>query len=1326
MMPAAKHLDPLLGIDIHIIQPPGPVPPVPIPHPHIGMVFDPMDYVPILGATVLIGGLPRAQAGTSGMALPPHIPMGGVFIKPPANESEIFMGSSTVSVDGDAFSHLALPALSCQDLGMPPIPRPKKKKVVKSLVLPTTMVLSIPLPVLVGGPPTISLFALGMRVGMAMLKALVSKVKKLYAARKAQNGVHCNGGHPVDVITGANFDEFVDARSPPSGLFCWRRRYTTARADRRDVLGWGFRHEYQHTLHLFHQAWRYEDAKGRVIDFAPLKPGQRETRRHGVVLRRLDNGDLELSEGYGPRLVMRAAPGEGVARLRFVRSGRTELELRHEGERLCEVTERTPEGTCRYRFVHDAAGRMTEVLRLETRGTRRVARYEYDRQGHLVLSEDAEGGRHTYQYDDAHRWTRMRTPTGYSFWWRYDAQGRCEETSGEDGLWWARFEYDPEKRETRVTERQGGVSTFQYDEHLTLRKLRDPHGGVLTREVDADGRVLREVDSGGRVTQWVYDSAGALVGRLDPYQRMLPPPEELPRVPPPERFFQGQTPAGFLLGSALDALPQTAAGASPMLLSQVPAELRDRLSVLVRARREGVEAPGTVRVHDGLGRLLREVDAAGRGREWRYDLAGNEVWYRDADGRVRERRIGRWNLVVAEVDRLGHTTHYDYSATEAVTRVADPGGTVSTFDYDEKDRILRVWRHGVLKEQYTWDAGDRLVEKRDGHGRVLMRIEHTPGERMEVRHLASGGQHVLAYDARGWPTRASTEAHDVRLRREDSGHLRYDLRDGRGVTHVQTPLVRRTAVLERFVWSLHASEAEGGQRLVDPTGRQHLLWKDATGLVLREHANGTRELTRYDDKGRLLASLVWKSTHDGMLHSQWTRYDYSAEGDLVGVWDNVAGETRYTVDAEHRLVREEGPQGSCPYAHDPSGNLLGKPGLRRVTLQAGNRLAAANDEQFVYDSRNHLAERHAFDGTRTRYTYDSADMLVRIDDARGEPWTAAYDALGRRIRCGRGARQTWFHWDGDRLAAEVSPEERLRLYGYAAHDAIVPIVFVDYDSVEAAPEQGRVYTVFSNQAGVPCRVEDDSGRVVWWATRIEPYGHTEVSADSEVELALRLPGHYHDVETGLFYNRFRYYDPALGRYLQSDPLGLAGGLNLYAYPSNPLVHFDALGLMHTNRGNPNHVDGKTPVENVKPLDVDSYGSQTKRSVVGDQLDNDHIPSFAASRKACEDHLERKLTDVEATKLKNYLTSITEPHAVHSGSSRTYAGRNTSEQIAEDALDLRKAAQKDMAAVGDELARQSGKTKEEVDAAFKTLDKRNEDIGLYDKDLSTFLQNAGVL
>lgn len=1170
MMPAGKHFDPLLGIDIHIVQPPGPVPPIPIPHPHIGMVFDPIDYVPILGSTVMVGGLPRAQAGSSGITLPPHIPMGGLFIKPPANESEVFMGSSTVLVEDEPFSHISLPVLSCQDVGMPPIPRLKKKKVLKSLVLPATTVLSIPVPVLVGGPPTVSLMALGMRAGMALLGALLSKVKKIRAARKAQNGVHCNGAHPVDVITGANFDEFVDVRSAPPGLFCWRRRYTTAHADRRDVLGWGFRHEYQHTLHLLPQAWRYEDARGRVIDFAPPKEGERETRRHGVVLRQLDARRYEITEGQAPRLVLETARGENVARLRFVRSAEAELELHHEGERLSEVTERTPRETCRYRFVHDLAGRLIGVLRVQSSGTRRVAWYEYDRLGHLVASHDAEGGRHEYEYDEAHRWTRMRTPTGYSFWWRYDAQGRCEEASGEDGLWWARFEYDPEKRESRVTERQGGVHTFQYDENLTLRKLIDPYGGALVREVDAEGRVLREVDSGGRVTQLVYDEHGALLGRIDPYQRMLPPPEDLPRPAPPSMFMHPSTPLGYLLGSNLEVLPQAAAGASRGLLHQVPEELAGTVALLVKTRPESLlHEPLPVRTYDALGRLVREVDPAGRHREWRYDTASNEVWHKDADDRVRERHMGRWNLKVADVDPLGNTTRYEYSSTEQVTRIVDPGGTTSVYDYDEKDRLVRVRRHGAVREEYSWDTGDRLVEKRDALGHALMRFEYEKDGGTAVRHLGSGGKHHLAYDDRGRPVRASTDEHEVLLRRDAFGRMRYDLRDGLGVEHTQTQVARRTTVLGSFTTLLHTFEEAGEQRLRDPTGREHRLRREPTGLVLREHANGTRELTQYDDLGRLRATLAWKLTQDGALQSRWARYDYSPEGDLLGTWDSLRGETRYTLDAAHRLVGEDGPRGSFSYRRDAAGNLLEKPGLRNVTLAAGNRLASANDETFVYDHRHHLVERRGWDGARTRYTYDSADMLVRIEDSRGEPWTAAYDGIGRRIHCGRGERRTWFYWDGERLAAEVSSEGQVRVYVYASDDALVPLMFVDYDGPHAAPESGKAYTVFTNQVGMPTCIEDASGRAVWWASHLEPYGHIEVDATSELAFHPRFPGHYLDTDTGLFYNRFRYYAPTLGRYLQSDPLGIAGGLNLYAYAPNPLVQVDVLGLSH-KRKSPAH------------------------------------------------------------------------------------------------------------------------------------------------------------
>jgi hypothetical protein len=86
MNPAAKQFDIIMGVDIHLVQPPGPVPPIPIPHPFFGIVFDPMAFIPGLGSSILVNGVPLAQAGTAAQDIPVHVPLGGTFLTPPANE----------------------------------------------------------------------------------------------------------------------------------------------------------------------------------------------------------------------------------------------------------------------------------------------------------------------------------------------------------------------------------------------------------------------------------------------------------------------------------------------------------------------------------------------------------------------------------------------------------------------------------------------------------------------------------------------------------------------------------------------------------------------------------------------------------------------------------------------------------------------------------------------------------------------------------------------------------------------------------------------------------------------------------------------------------------------------------------------------------------------------------------------------------------------------------------------------------------------------------------------------------------------------------------
>ncbi|MGO8902370.1 MAG: RHS repeat-associated core domain-containing protein [Isosphaeraceae bacterium] len=97
-----------------------------------------------------------------------------------------------------------------------------------------------------------------------------------------------------------------------------------------------------------------------------------------------------------------------------------------------------------------------------------------------------------------------------------------------------------------------------------------------------------------------------------------------------------------------------------------------------------------------------------------------------------------------------------------------------------------------------------------------------------------------------------------------------------------------------------------------------------------------------------------------------------------------------------------------------------------------------------------------------------------------------------------------------------------------------------------------------DQVSAVVLVKDDLGHRVWSA-RIDPYGLAHIDPSSRIDVPLRFPGHYADPEIGLYYNRFRFYSPELGRYTQSDPVGIGAGLNVYAYPASPLAQADVRG-----------------------------------------------------------------------------------------------------------------------------------------------------------------------
>ncbi|EPR6524397.1 RHS repeat domain-containing protein, partial [Escherichia coli] len=153
--------------------------------------------------------------------------------------------------------------------------------------------------------------------------------------------------------------------------------------------------------------------------------------------------------------------------------------------------------------------------------------------------------------------------------------------------------------------------------------------------------------------------------------------------------------------------------------------------------------------------------------------------------------------------------------------------------------------------------------------------------------------------------------------------------------------------------------------------------------------------------------------------------------------------------------------------------------------------------------------------------------------------------------------RTRFLWDGMRLAQESRPEGISSLYIYRGPGSYEPLARVDKAGKEGPT---RILYFHTDVNGAPEEMTDSDGKIVW-ETGYQVWGNTIQEKDhGRVEQNLRYQGQYLDRETGLHYNLHRYYDPDVGRFIVTDPIGLRGGLNLYAYAPNPLSYIDPLGL----------------------------------------------------------------------------------------------------------------------------------------------------------------------
>ncbi len=1216
MMPAAKHFDPVLGVDIHIIQPPGPVPPVPIPHPFIGFILDPMDYVPIFGSTVSVNGISRAQAGTGGRCVPPHIPLGGVFVKPPANECEMFMGSSTVAADGDAFSYLALPALSCHDVGMVPPPRPKKKGSTKSMVLPTSVVLPIPAgaPVLVGGSPTISLMAMGMRLGMAGLARFARSGlarRAMAAFRRARRRVFrrlpagftkCKilRAEPVDITTGEVVVEQQDARLPWPLPLEWIRTYRSRRT-RPGHCGRGWETPADIRLEFRPDGVVFVHPQEGELYFDRV-PGPSDE----PVFEDVDGGRLErvadalvvrLKSGLAFHFTLPAQPAAELPIARITDSVGRYLRFRREDGRVIEIVSSTGAAV----RVEGRPGRIDalHLVHPDEPAPRLLARYEYDRSGHLIRVRDPLNSPYTFVYDDG-RLVQHTDRRGLSFYYEYDGSGpeaRVVHAWGDGGLYDYRFRHEGAGSLTRVTDSLGNTSVIELDGRGIPVKEIDPLGGITLYEYDDVGRTTAVVDPEGNRTEYHYDDHGNLVKLVRPDGVALlmeyDAADQLSKITDANgnAWTQGwddrgllarqTTPLGNTTRFEYDGTGSLSAVVTPRGARTAfyndrfgnPVTIVDPLGAQTRLAWDSLgnllsrtdALGGTSRYgYDAKSRLVEVISAAGRAESYGYDAEDSLTLYRDGEGYETQLEYVGLGEIARRLQPDGHTVEYRYDTEERLIAVVNQRGETYQLRRDALGRVVEEIDYWGQSKTYEYGRAGRLKRSRDALGREIRYLADPLG-RVTGKRLPGGLSESFTYDPEG--NVVGTENKDAVVKRvfDAEGRLleekinEFTIQNAYDENGNRT---RRTTSLGNTVEYGYDACDRAVEIRVNDHEPIHIT-RDALGRAVDERLSSRlRRCTEYDADG-----LLTRQSATGAEGPVYERtYAYDRRGELIERTDSRHGAERFLYDPMRRVREHLDPEGATgakrKYLYDPAGDLL-RPGgapegrhplstsIRSSEARPWARTLHYGELTCTFDAAGNLVERRS--GARiTRLKWDANNRLVGSTAADGRVTTYAYDAQGRRVSKETTGQRASFGWEDDRLVSDQSADDDVEFFDSP----------YSFEPVASVRRGGHLQQYHIEPNGAPVLITDAAGAVAWSA-RYTPSGSLSAATSANGHQPIRLQGQYNDPETGLSYNRNRYFDAACGSFVSQDPVGLVAGDNLYRFAPNVWSWSDPLGLTCT-------------------------------------------------------------------------------------------------------------------------------------------------------------------
>ncbi|KDN13839.1 cytidine deaminase-like fold-containing protein [Snodgrassella communis] len=767
-----------------------------------------------------------------------------------------------------------------------------------------------------------------------------------------------------------------------------------------------------------------------------------------------------------------------------------------------------------------------------------------DKYGNISSYTDANGNTYQFTHNIQGQVTSVKTPDNNIWQLSYNAAGIPEQAIDPQGKV-TKYSSDALGRITKITDPLGNTTSYsyQYNNQGWQVKATDALNQTYTYNYDLAGKPVSVISPSGLEIKQSYDKQGRPKSQQD----------SAGNITSVEYGNKGSGLDGLIVKTLYPTYTETYNYNTIGLPTSVSQVLDNNISLMTSISYNEQGLPASITNPDGSTFMAR------------YDAYGN---------------------IIKTIDALGGEISNSWDEMGNLESITDPGGRSYTFSYDNNGNLIKETGASGNQTEYIYNTVDQLIAQKDANGNEIHYQYDQTGNLIEESYFAKG--QTTAEQRITYSYNDAGQLTGVNQSGDTQSSFNYVLdKLGRRIKETITYQSNNQKISKELKYSYDADGnlasitypdnsvvqyhyAQGQLQQVQlPNGEQitwdRYRWNQPESIT----APGSKTSMTYTALQQPLSIRVINADNKVLLQRN---YQYDKSGNIIQS-NTEQGIIDYRYDALDRLTQVNPDQSlqqkGLPvesYSYDATGNRTGS------AHQTGEWQYNSNGQltqwgegkqqtALSYDATGNLISEQ-LNGKQRSYQYDSINQLISIQDGDTEKAHYQYDPFGRRISKTVNGETTYYLYSDEGLIAELDQNGTMQVaYGWMPDTVwgTSPLWQASLDNNQTLKNADYHYLI-TDYLGTPQLAVNSRGQQTWKGIA-DAFGNTQLDPDNQITLNLRQPGQYYDQESGLYYNFARHYNPQTGRYIEADPLGVGGGLNLYGYANaNPLIYMDPYGL----------------------------------------------------------------------------------------------------------------------------------------------------------------------